>query len=115
MKNYDKLVIVVPDIGMTPGKVASQVSHVTALVTSDPANGNVTWESVPTIITQVDGYTELYALASRAEKMGVTAYLYMDSRPTTEDTGGKITALAFFCESKHLNKITGKLDFYTGK
>lgn len=106
-----KLVIVVPkSLGMSPGKLASQVSHVTARVAS--FRPDIVWETVPTLICETKDHAALYRVAASAEEKHFKAFLYMDSRPTTENTGGEITAMAVFGDAKTLDKVTGKLKLY---
>lgn len=91
-----KLVVVIPkSLGMSPGKMASQVSHATALAVMKFPKEE--WEHIPVLIVHCKDLAHLYKVAADTARDSATwVFPFMDSRPTTQNTGGKITALAVF-------------------
>lgn len=93
-----KLYIIIPKhLKMSPGKMASQVSHATALAVM--ANPDVAWETVPTFIVEAKDMHALFRIMANVNPKAGKVYPYMDARPTTQGTGAQITAVAVFFES----------------
>lgn len=104
-----KQVILVPMwLGMSPGKVAAQCCHVTAL-----AIPNMLFYPDCRIILRVETKKEMAILWQKASRSRtVSSFRFKDRAPTTEGTDGKFTAYSFVGEAEHVDALTGHLELY---
>lgn len=108
-----KQVILVPMwLGMSPGKVASQCCHVTALSCQDLYDE--TYERLACrIILKMPTKKEMAILWAKAEREGkVMCWRFKDRAPTTEGTDGKFTAYSFIGPADAVDVLTGHLELY---
>jgi len=109
-----KMTIIVPlSLGMSPGKVASQVAHA-ALVAGLKAQtheGFVSWllGGMKKIVLETAVESELVDLDNRAKKFGLVTHLVQDEGHT-ENPFGSYTALAIGpAPSATIDKVVGHL------
>ena len=106
-----KQVILVPMwLGMSPGKVASQCCHVTALVATDLP---YTFPTIACrIILRVETKKDMAILWNWVANSRVKRFRFKDHAPTTEGTDGKFTAYSFVGEAADVDALTGHLELY---
>lgn len=106
-----KQVILVPMwLGMSPGKVAAQCCHVTAMVLEDLYPK---WQPDCRIILRVETKKEMAILWQKMDKSEVVfGWRFKDRAPTTEGTAGKFTAYSFLGRAEDVDQLTGHLELY---
>src|ERR1051326_349906 len=109
-----KMAIVVPlSLGMSPGKVASQVAHaaLVAGLKSQTHEGFVSWllGGMKKIVLETAVESELVDLDNRAKKFGLVSHLVQDEG-LTEVPFGSFTALAIGpANGSIIDEVTGGL------
>lgn len=114
-----KMVLVVRmDLGMSPGKVASQCVHAALgavrIVESLSPHAVVSWrnEGEPVVCLRCVNFEELQQLKSHAERENVSNFLVYDAGRTEIAPGsGTVLAIGPAYESR-INLITGHLKLY---
>lgn len=111
-KEYKQVIVVRKDLKLSKGKLAVQVAHATleAYKKSDPEIRRE-WEAQGSkkVVVKVEGLKELLRVKEKAGQCGLPCSLIKDAG-RTELPPGTTTALGIGpCETKRLDKITGKL------
>lgn len=110
-----KQVILVPMwLGMSPGKVASQCCHVTAMVVEGLLMFSLPLPEVR-IILRAQTKKEMAILWHKAIELDtIRMWRFKDRAPTTEGTESKFTAYSFVgqYDNKDLDALTGHLELY---
>lgn len=116
VRSKSKFVVIVPaSLQMSPGKIASQVAHVSSLLGYEVGRtGNETWkeylQNPVKYALQSKNYADLYASMAEAERLGCLVVPFMDSPPTTQGTEFMITAVAIFGPHAKVTKATEHLE-----
>lgn len=111
------MIIVNDDLGMSPGKVASQAAHAAVAAALEGKWADVAaWRAEgPTKIVLRATEKEMIRVAKIATKHKLNVVVFIDEPPTTEGTAYKMTAMAIGPHPKDLfvkTKVTGKLKLY---
>lgn len=109
-----QIIVVNKSLGMTPGKVASQVGHaaVGAFVLAPREIGEEWLQSMTKVVLKVFSEVELYHLRDLAKQMQLPHYLVIDEG-RTEIAPHSVTCLGIGpARRSTLNKIIGDLKLY---
>jgi len=103
------------DLGMSEGKLAAQVAHASLSAYEDAtASTRKEWKGSgqKKIVLQVDGESQLFELADKAETEGIAHAIVRDAGHTQLEPG-TVTALAVGpAAEERVDAVTGDLSLY---
>lgn len=116
-QDYKMTIVVRKDLGMSVGKIASQVGHSVLIAyknsLSNDNNYVDAWENISgqrKVVLECNSLNEIYKLREQAIKLNISFGLVTDAGKTEVDPG-TITVIAFGpAPVSEIDKITGKLE-----
>ncbi|PSQ19408.1 aminoacyl-tRNA hydrolase [Halobacteriales archaeon QS_8_69_26] len=103
------------DLGMGTGKLAAQVAHASLMAYEDADDRTRrAWkgEGQKKVVLKVDGESQLFELAERAERASLPNAVVRDAGHTQLDPGTVTTLAVGPADEDEVDRITGDLGLY---